>query len=82
MLDVYQRAIQARQLQDYEPFKEIAKEIQDEAVKLFLNPSSDINSLTRAHEAVRAVETFYAVIQSRIDAETIAERKAQHRGND
>ena len=82
MLDVYQRAIQARQLEGYEPFKEICAEIREEAVQLFLNPASDINAIARAHEAVRAVETFIAAIQTRIDAEKVAEKKAQDRGSD
>jgi hypothetical protein len=79
MLDVYQRAIQARQLEGYEPFKAICDEIRDEAVQLFLNPASDITAIARAHEAVRAVETFLAAIQTRIDAEKVADKKAQDR---
>jgi transposase-like protein len=82
MLDVRQRATQARQLEGYEPFKEICAEIREEAVQLFLNPASDIDSIARAHEAVRAVETFMATIQTRIDAEKVADKKAQHRGSD
>jgi len=82
MLDVYQRAIQARQLEGYEPFKEICNEIRNEAVQLFLNPASDITSIARAHEAIRAVETFIAAIQTRIDAEKVADKKAQDRGSD
>lgn len=82
MRDVYQRAIQARQLANYEPFKDIAAEIQDEAVKLFSDPSSGIDEIARAHEAIRAVDRFMAAIKARIDAETIADRKVQHRAND
>ena len=82
MLDVRQRATQARQLESYEPFKEICAEIREEAVQLFLNPASDITSIARAHEAIRAVETFMAAIQTRIDAEKVADKKAQHRGSD
>jgi transposase-like protein len=82
MLDGRQRATQARPLEGYEPFKEICAEIRDEAVQLFLNPASDITSIARAHEAVRAVETFMAAIQTRIDAEKVADKKAQHRGSD
>ncbi len=75
MLDVYQRAIQARQLAEYEPFRAIADEIREDAVQLFLNPASDITAIARAHEAVRAVETFIAAIQTRIDAEKVADKK-------
>jgi len=82
MLDVRQRATQARQLEGYEPFKEICAEIREEAVQLFLNPASDIDSIARAHEAVRAVETFMATIQTHIDAEKVADKKAQYRGSD
>jgi hypothetical protein len=82
MLDIRQRATQARQLADYEPFKAIADEIRDDAVQLFLNPASDINAIARAHEAIRAVETFIAAIQTRIDAEKVADKKAQDRGSD
>ncbi len=79
MLDVHQRAIQARQLAEYEPFRAIADEIREDAVQLFLNPASDITAIARAHEAVRAVETFIAAIQTRIDAEKVADKKAQDR---
>jgi hypothetical protein len=48
-------------------------------VQLFLNPASDITAIARAHEAVRAVETFIAAIQTRIDAEKVADKKAQDR---
>jgi hypothetical protein len=82
MLDVHQRAIQARQLDGYEPFREICNEIRTSAVDLFLNPASDINAIAGAHEAIRAVETFMAAIQTRIDAEKVADKKAQHRGSD
>ena len=82
MLDVYQRAIQARQLEGYEPFKAICDEIRDDAVQLFLNPASDINAIARAHEAIRALETFMAAIQARIDAKKVADKKAQDRGSD
>jgi hypothetical protein len=82
MLDVYQRAIQARQLAEYEPFRMIADEIRNEAVELFLNPASDITAISRAHEAIRAVETFMSAIKSRIDAEKVADKKAQDRGSD
>jgi hypothetical protein len=82
MLDIRQRAIQARQLAGYEPFKAIADEIRDDAVQLFLNPASDISAIARAHEAIRAVETFIAAIQTRIDAEKVADKKAQDRGSD
>jgi len=82
MLDVYQRAIQGRPLEGFEPFKAICDEIRDDAVQLFLNPASDINAIARAHEAIRALETFMAAIQARIDAEKVADKKAQDRGSD
>jgi len=79
MLDIRQRATQARQLEGYEPFTSICDEIRNDAVQLFLNPASDITAIARAHEAVRAVETFIAAIQTRIDAEKVADKKAQDR---
>ena len=79
MLDIRQRAIQARQLADYEPFIAICDEIRSEAVQLFMNPASDITAIARAHEAVRAVETFIATIQTRIDAEKVADKQDQDR---
>ena len=82
MLDVYQRAIQARQLAEYEPFRTICDEIKDDAVKLFSNPASGIDQIARAHEAIRAVDMFTSAIKARIDAETIADKKDRHRAND
>jgi hypothetical protein len=79
MLDIRQRATQARHLEGYEPFTAICDEIRNDAVQLFLNPASDITAIARAHEAVRAVETFIAAIQTRIDAEKVADKKAQDR---
>jgi hypothetical protein len=79
MLDIRQRATQARQLEGYEPFTAICDEIRNDALQLFLNPASDITAIARAHEAVRAVETFIAAIQTRIDAEKVADKKAQDR---
>lgn len=79
MSDVHQRATQARQLAGYEPFTSIADEIRNSAVELFLNPASDIQAIAQAHEHVRAVETFMATIQRRIDDEMIADKKDQDR---
>lgn len=82
MSDVQRLAAQAKALQEFEPFTVIAEEIRNSAVALFLNPASDINAISRAHEKIRAVETFTAAIKSRIDAEKVANKKAQDRGND
>ncbi len=51
-------------------------------MQLFLNPASDITAIARAHEVIRAIETFMAAIQTRIDAEKVADKKAQDRGSD
>ena len=82
MSDIKQRAFEARQLADYGPFLSIVDEILEDATSLFLNGSSAITEIARAHEAVRAVETFKAAIKSRLDAETVSDRKAQDRGSD
>ncbi len=82
MSDVNQRAIQARQLADYEPFQAIVGDIRQGALDLFLNGTSDITEIARAHEAIRAIELFMAAIQSRLDAEKVAKKKGQDRGSD
>jgi hypothetical protein len=82
MSDVQQKAIQARQLLEYEPFTAIVDEIRQDAVSLFLNGTSDITEIARAHEAIRAIDKFMAAIQSRLDAEKVAQKKGQDRGSD
>lgn len=82
MADVNQRAIEARQLQEFGPFKAIVDEIRRGALDLFLNGSSAITEVTRAHEAIRAIDMFMAAIQSRLDAEKVAQKKGQDRGSD
>lgn len=82
MSDIRQRAIEARQLAEYEPFKAIVEEVRQNAVGLFLNGSSAITEITRAHEAIRAIDMFMAAIQTRIDAEKVAQKKGQDRGSD
>lgn len=82
MDSVKERAAQAIHLRDYEPFKAICEEIKADAVALFLNPASDIDAIARAHQSVRAIETFMAAINDRIDAARIAEKRAQDRNGD
>ena len=82
MSDVQQKAIQARQLAEYEPFQAIVGDIRQNALDLFLNGTSVITEIARAHEAIRAIDMFMAAIQSRLDAEKVAQRKGQDRGSD
>ena len=82
MSDVQQKAIQARQLAEYEPFQAIVEDIRQNALDLFLNGTSAITEIARAHEAIRAIDMFMAAIQSRLDAEKVAQRKGQDRGSD
>ena len=82
MSDVRQKAIQARQLAEYEPFQAIVEDIRQGALGLFLNGTSAITEIARAHEAIRAIDLFTAAIQSRLDAEKVAQKKGQDRGSD
>ena len=82
MSEVIARAEEARTLLDHPAFVAIMAEIQEDAVSAFLNPSATPADLEAAHAKVRAVEAVKAAIQSRLDAETIQNRKDQHRGSD
>jgi len=82
MSDIKQLATQARQLAAFEPFQSIVDEIRQGALDLFLNGGSAITEITRAHEAIRAIDMFMATIQTRIDAEMVAAKKGQDRGSD
>lgn len=82
MSDVQQKATQARQLAEYEPFQAIVEDIRQGALDLFLNGNSAITEIARAHEAIRAIDMFMAAIQSRLDAEKVAQKKGQDRGSD
>jgi hypothetical protein len=80
MSEIKRRANEARELKEHHIFRAICAEIQEAAVDLFMNVNSDINTITQAHEKVRAISTFLDAIQARIDAETFEDKqKAQHR---
>jgi len=80
MSEIKQRANEARELLENPVFQAVLGEVKQEAVDLFMNANSCIDVISRAQEKVRAVETVLAVIQARIDAETVEDkRKAQHR---
>ena len=75
--------MEAKALQSDPAFIDIVAEIQSGAMAFFLDPNSDITALAKAHEAIRAVETFRAALQARIDAESVEDKaKGRHRVND
>lgn len=85
MSDVMHNAEAAKRLVENADFTGICEEIRAEAAALFLNASSDMVAITKAHERVKAVQLFLDAMTARIDAAKIEERKkekAQHRGND
>jgi hypothetical protein len=81
--DIKQRAADARSLMDNAVFQAILSEILEDAVSAFKRPTATPADLEAAHEDVRHVEKIKNKLQSRIDAEKFADKKAvQHRGND
>ena len=75
MSNVYQRARDARELLENPTFKSIMDEIRQDAVALFVNASSCIDDIAKAHENVRAIETVLQAIQARITEEAMENRK-------
>jgi hypothetical protein len=80
MSDTKRKAMVARDLLENGSFREIADEIRAEAGAVFFNPASSPDQLAAAHARIRSIETFTAAIQARLDADTVEEKKAQHRG--
>ena len=74
----------AKRLLDDATFQSVIDKIRDDAVALFLNPSSGIEALAVAHERIRGIETVLAELNSRIGGLAVLDKqeKAQHRGND
>jgi len=74
----------ARRLIDDATFQGVIEKIRDDAVALFLNPASGIDTIAAAHERIRGIETVLAEIHSRIGAIAVLDKreKAQDRGND
>lgn len=77
-----QRAAEARTLLGNRTLLSVLDEIREDATKVFLNSASPIESIAAAHDRVRAVQTILDAIQTRLDAETIEQKKGRHRVND
>lgn len=77
-----ERAAEARSLLGSQSFASITEEIRQEATQVFLSPHSTVEQRESAHDRVRAVQIILDAIQSRLDAETIEQKKERHRGND
>jgi hypothetical protein len=81
MDNVKQRANEARDLMGNHAFQSVIAEIRAEAAELFLNASSDMVSISGAHERVRATQTILDALQVRLNAEMAEDKqKAKHRG--
>lgn len=74
----------AKHLLNDPTFQGVMDKIRDDAVALFLNPASGIDTLAAAHERIRGIETVLAEINSRIGAIAVLDKRerAQDRGND
>lgn len=77
-----QRAAEARTLLGNHVFQAVLGEIRADASAIFLNAASSPEAVAAAHDRVRAAQTILDAIQTRLDAETIEQKKGRHRAND
>jgi hypothetical protein len=77
-----QKALEARELLNSSAFQGLMEDIRSDAVGVFLDASCDIDRITSAHDHVRAVQTIFDALQSRLDAEAIEDKKDRDRVND
>lgn len=82
MSDIADKAQQARRLLSDETFLSVIDEIRSDAIGVFSDANCDIDRIAKAHEKMRATQTFLDVLQSRIDAQAVKEKKDRHRAND
>lgn len=75
MSKIRERAAEARALLANEALLSVLNDIRDEATAVFLNPYAAIEEIARAHEGVRAVETVFAALQQRIDAQAVEDKQ-------
>jgi len=80
-MTIAQRAAEARRLLADDGLLSVFDDIRQDAAGVFLSPSATPESITAAHEMVRAVEFIRNALAARITEETIEKRKGnQHRG--
>jgi hypothetical protein len=82
MASKHQRAMDALDLAENPIFQEVCREVKDASISVFLDPRATPESLARAHEGVRAVETFMAALKARADDWALEQKRTQDRGND
>ena len=75
MSEVTEKAARAKQLLNDPVFTEVVAEIRDNASMLFLNPTSSIDVITEAHERIRMVQLFLDVLEGRIAAEALENKR-------
>jgi hypothetical protein len=83
MTDTELRAARAKRLRDDETFQKVIEEIRNEAIRAFLNSGpSDSETRDEAHAMTRALSKIEGKLNSWVSAQSLAEKKGQHRGTD
>ena len=83
MSEARRKAQEAQRLLDDATFQAVITEIRDGAVAAFLSTAATAETLARAHEQVRAVETFLNALETRKTDWAIEEKQESlDRGSD
>jgi len=83
MTETERRAARAKRLRADETFQQVMKELKDEAIAAFLSSGAqDSAARDEAHAMTRALSRIEGKLESWIAAQSLAEKRSQHRGND
>ena len=81
-MNIQETASRAKRLRADEDFQNLIQEIRDDAIASFVNSAAaDVEAREDAHAIMRAINKIDSTLAAKIDAQTVAEKKGQHRGN-
>jgi transcription elongation GreA/GreB family factor len=83
MTETERRAARAKRLRADETFQQVIQELRDEAIAAFLSSGAqDSAARDEAHAMTRAISSIEGKLSSWEAAQSLAEKKGQHRGTD
>lgn len=83
MTDVERRAARAKRLRADETFQQVIQELKNDALAAFVSSgAADTAAREEAHAMTRAISSIEGKLDGWIAAQTLANRKGQHRGSD
>ena len=83
MTETERRAARAKRLRGDDTFQQVIKELREDAIASFLNSGAqDSAARDEAHAMARAIAAIEGKLEGWIAAQSLAEKKGQHRGTD